>query len=373
MSGMFQRIARRQADRSDEPVPSETAGATADAETRPDDASGNGHTDGAAAPAAGDAGGAARAADAAGDATDAVPEAEDAAGDTTDAVHTADDTTHATAAAGDAADATADAGATTDATPAADDTTDAPTERIEAVAPTPSVEQPTVFEPPAPDAEQRTVAQPAASAPPPAVDLTARIAAAEGAAAEPAAPEPAASAASAGDTAATVVAPGATPAATPTPTAAAAPAPIAAEPTAPVEAQPRRPGFRARGRMRRRLRYLRRLRELQVRDLGGLVFDLRRFERRRDDLLTQKLDQIRACDDELHALEQALGERRDLRDVREPGIGGTCPRCFAIHGSVDRFCANCGAALGGAVQGPAIVPAAPSQPPPEASGAGPQR
>ena len=107
--------------------------------------------------------------------------------------------------------------------------------------------------------------------------------------------------------------------------------------------------------MRRRLRYLRRLRELQVRDLGGLVFDLRRFERKRDDLVAQKIDQIRACDDELRALELALDERRDLRDVREPGIGGTCPRCFAIYGSADKFCASCGAAFGGAVQGPAQV------------------
>src|SRR5436305_14447280 len=120
--------------------------------------------------------------------------------------------------------------------------------------------------------------------------------------------------------------------------------------------------------MRRRLRYLRRLRELQVRDLGGLVFDLRRFDRTRDDLVAQKIDQIRACDDELHALELTLDERRDLRDVREPGIGGTCPRCFAVFGSADRFCASCGAAFGGAVQGPAApIPPAPAPARPEAS------
>ncbi len=157
---------------------------------------------------------------------------------------------------------------------------------------------------------------------------------------------------------------------------------VAPAPTTPPPAQtvvadpvPRRPGFRARGRMRRRLRYLRKLRELQVRDLGGLVFDLRRFEHKRDDLVAQKIDQIRACDDELRALERALDERRDLRDMREPGIGGTCPRCFAIYGSADKFCANCGAAFGGAVQGPAAqIPLAPATPPPtsapEASGAG---
>jgi hypothetical protein len=165
------------------------------------------------------------------------------------------------------------------------------------------------------------------------------------------------------------------PAAAPPPAAAPAVQPASSETTQVAEptatGQPaRRPGFRERGRMRRRLRYLRRLRELQVRDLGGLVFDLRRFERKRDDLLAQKIDRIRACDDELRALERALDERRDVRDVREPGIGGTCPRCFALHSSRDRFCASCGVALGGAVQGPAQVamvappPAPPAQTPP---------
>jgi len=199
---------------------------------------------------------------------------------------------------------------------------DAPTQQIEAVAPPP-------VEPPA---------TPAASAPT-TIDVTSR----NPAAVAPTQPAPS------------------EPAVIPTSTDAAAPA--TAE-TAVAEPAPRRPGFRARGRMRRRLRYLRKLRELQARDLGGLVFDLRRFRRERDDLIAQKIDQIRACDDELHALELALDERRDLRDMREPGIGGTCPRCFAVFGSADKFCANCGAAFGGAVQGPAAqVPLAPPPPP----------
>jgi len=139
----------------------------------------------------------------------------------------------------------------------------------------------------------------------------------------------------------------------------------------PQPVEERRPGFRERGRMRRRLRYLRRLRELQVRDLGGLAFDLRRFERKRDDLVAQKIDQIRACDDELRALETALEERRDIRDVRMPGIGGTCPRCFSIYGSSDRFCSHCGAALGGLAQGPAQVAAPPPPPAPPAGAPSP--
>jgi hypothetical protein len=190
---------------------------------------------------------------------------------------------------------------------------DAPIEQIDAGAAAPDGEQPTALQPAAPapaETEAETTIQPAPSAPAPV--------------AAPAAPTPAA---------------GEIPATDP---------------------PPRRPSFRTRGRMRRRLRYLRKLRELQVRDLGGLTFDLRRFERKRDDLVAQKIDQIRACDDELHALELALDERRELRDVREPGIGGTCPRCFAIFGSADRFCAKCGAALGGAVQGPAQVPLMPA-------------
>jgi len=267
MSGMFQRIARRQTDRSDEPVASQTAG-------EPE----------RTAPTAG-----------------AEPEQP-----------------------------------TTEHPPVQ---SDAPTERIDVVAPPAAQGAP-------PDPERQTALQPAVAppdGPPPKIDLRSRIAGVEASAAPPPSAPPAPSA--------------------PTPVAAQAPATSVEQQPAGAQTAPQRPGFRARGRMRRRLRYLRRLRELQVRDLGGLVFDLRRFERKRDDLVLQKLDQIRACDDELRALERALGERRDLRDVREPGIGGTCPRCFAIFGSTDRFCASCGAALGGRVQGPAQTAEVPLAPP----------
>jgi hypothetical protein len=305
MSGMFQRIARRHSDRSDESVAADNAAAD----------------------------------------TTGTPVADAAQPDLPAAGATPQDVAGSAKAADDRPG-------------------DAPTERIETVAPAAGVARPTGSQPVVPS-EQPTTLQP--GVPPPAVDLTTRLAATDA----PAAPQaqPAA----------------AVPAAAP----ATQPEPAAAE-TLVAEPATRRPGFRARGRMRRRLRYLRKLRELQARDLGGLVFDLRRFERKRDDLVAQKIDQIRACDDELRALEVALDERRDLRDVREPGIGGTCPRCFAVFGSADRFCANCGAALGGAVQGPAQVPLAPLQPapatqaapatpaappaaPPEAGGGGPSQ
>src|SRR5258707_298890 len=54
--------------------------------------------------------------------------------------------------------------------------------------------------------------------------------------------------------------------------------------------------FRERGRVRRRLRYVRRVRELQLRDLGGLVFELRRFGREREDLVAEKVSQLAATD-----------------------------------------------------------------------------
>jgi hypothetical protein len=60
------------------------------------------------------------------------------------------------------------------------------------------------------------------------------------------------------------------------------PAPVAEH--APPDATP---GLRGRARMRRRLRYLHRRRELAFRDLGGLVFDLHRFGRDRGDLVAR--------------------------------------------------------------------------------------
>src|SRR5688572_26385339 len=80
-----------------------------------------------------------------------------------------------------------------------------------------------------------------------------------------------------------------------------APLPEQGEPEGATDAAP--PSFRSRGRMRRRLRYLRRARELGFRDLGGLVFDLRRFDRDRPDLVDAKIHALHEVDRELRALE----------------------------------------------------------------------
>ena len=122
-----------------------------------------------------------------------------------------------------------------------------------------------------------------------------------------------------------------------------APTPLAEHPPAAPS-----PGFAERTRMRRRLRYLRRLRELAFRDLGGLVFDLHRFGRQRDELVTGKLDALAAIDAELRTLEAALNDRRTLHELREPGIAA-CPRCATLHGSDANFCPGCGTPLRGTV------------------------
>lgn len=122
------------------------------------------------------------------------------------------------------------------------------------------------------------------------------------------------------------------------------PGPAGLEPQDPVAAP--EPSFRDRGRLRRRLRHLRRVRELGFRDLGGLVFDLHRFGRRGDDLVAQKLNALAAVDAELRALERALDDVRPFHELREPGLAA-CPRCAAIHGSDARFCPSCGTSLRG--------------------------
>ena len=150
------------------------------------------------------------------------------------------------------------------------------------------------------------------------------------------------------------------------------------------EPVPDRPSFRQRGRLRRRLRYLRRVRELGFRDLGGLIFDQHRFSRVNTTLVDGKLHALVAVDGELRALEHALDDRRPLTELREPGIS-VCLRCGALHGSEARFCPSCGtpvhgpraiAEVGEAVSlpgGDAAPPPAPATSPPPAQPAAPVR
>jgi ribosomal protein L40E len=156
--------------------------------------------------------------------------------------------------------------------------------------------------------------------------------------------------------------------------------PAGTEVPAGQEPIPDRPSFRHRGRMRRRLRYLRRVRELGFRDLGGLVFDQHRFSQVNISLVEGKLQALAHVDAELRALEHALDDRRPLTELREPGIS-VCSRCGALHGSEARYCPSCGtpvhgplaiAEVGEAVSlpvggiGPITPPHPPGAPPPPA-------
>jgi hypothetical protein len=96
--------------------------------------------------------------------------------------------------------------------------------------------------------------------------------------------------------------------------------------------------------MRRRVRFLRKARELAYRDLGGLVFNLHRFGERNDALVLGKLSALTEVDSELRELESALKEHRSVTVLHEAGVTA-CPRCAAIHSGEDRFCPSCGLPL----------------------------
>jgi hypothetical protein len=117
------------------------------------------------------------------------------------------------------------------------------------------------------------------------------------------------------------------------------------EPQAEIAPPTPAPSFVERGRLRQRARYLRRLREVQLRDIGGFLVELHRFGRERPDLVEAKIAGAASVDAELRALEHALGSEQPLRELREAGIGGACSSCGAVHGTGDRFCSSCGAAL----------------------------
>lgn len=133
------------------------------------------------------------------------------------------------------------------------------------------------------------------------------------------------------------------------------------------------PTFLTRSKLRRRLRYLRRIREIGFRDLGGLVFDLERFGRERPDLVALKLAGLSSIDAELRTLEVALGDQRDAEELHEPGVSA-CARCGALHGSEARFCSSCGTSVTSPGAHAAIeLPAAAPEPAPGSTpGVGPQ-
>jgi hypothetical protein len=117
-----------------------------------------------------------------------------------------------------------------------------------------------------------------------------------------------------------------------------------------------------RGRLRRRVRYLRAVREILLRDLGGFYYEAQRSEQGADGhrrLLDAKAARLATLDAELQELEARLGDPRSQTVLREPGIGGTCPQCGELYASNARFCSRCGAPLGGRNARRAATPTVP--------------
>jgi hypothetical protein len=120
------------------------------------------------------------------------------------------------------------------------------------------------------------------------------------------------------------------------------------------------PSTRRRGKLRRRLRHLRGVREVLLRDLGGMVFQVHRASRDGDQsvqaVVSEKLHRLAGVDNELRDLEALLDDRRGMV-VREPGISGTCPNCGELFGSEARFCWACGTPVApGAMRPPTALP-----------------
>jgi hypothetical protein len=120
--------------------------------------------------------------------------------------------------------------------------------------------------------------------------------------------------------------------------------------------------FLERARLRRRLRFLTRRRELALHDLGGFVFEEHRLGQSRPELEAAKLAALDAIDSELATLQYALAMREELTVLREPGLA-SCPQCREIHDSAANYCPTCGRPT--AAERPSTSPATPDRATPE--------
>src|SRR4051794_12708440 len=88
--------------------------------------------------------------------------------------------------------------------------------------------------------------------------------------------------------------------------------------------------------LRRRVRQLRRERDAQLKELGGLAVELRRVgSTRYEELAGRRLEDAAETERELLALERRLAPE---------SVGGVCPSC-GLHTKQTRYCLRCGAEL----------------------------
>jgi hypothetical protein len=106
--------------------------------------------------------------------------------------------------------------------------------------------------------------------------------------------------------------------------------------------RPRRRALPPAGALRRERRVLLRDREERVRDLGGLVLEMYRQDRFRQDLVYEQAAVIVAIEERLFQVDQLLAlatSRGRVAPVQQ------CPQCGSPALPGARFCASCGNAL----------------------------
>lgn len=94
------------------------------------------------------------------------------------------------------------------------------------------------------------------------------------------------------------------------------------------------------GLLRRERRNLLRLREQRVRDLGGLVLEMYRQDRFRQDIVYEQAAEIVGIEERLFQIDELLAAASSRgRPVEH------CVRCGAALLPAARFCPNCGQAV----------------------------
>jgi hypothetical protein len=124
--------------------------------------------------------------------------------------------------------------------------------------------------------------------------------------------------------------------------------PRAEEPAAGGEATPppapaprRRPALPSPGRLRRERRNLLRIREQLIRDIGGLVLEMYRQDRFRQDLIYEHAAEIVVLEERLREMDELLAAASNRRGA----AGARCEQCGTPLYSGARFCPSCGRAV----------------------------
>jgi double zinc ribbon protein len=106
------------------------------------------------------------------------------------------------------------------------------------------------------------------------------------------------------------------------------------------------------GVLRRERRALLQFREERLRDLGGLLLEMFRRDRFREDLIRERCEELLEVDDHLAAIDSLLGLSWTLPDQARCACGAPvmdgaefCAACGRPVGDASRQCAACGSAL----------------------------